>query len=93
MDIKNSASAGSLESSDVLVTIERNNEEKNNIVINSPFIRQFGNQMKKIALKVLSDLKISHCTLIIQDQGAIDEVLIARIVTALQRSLNQIISY
>lgn len=48
MEIKKMTSAGSLESGDVLVTVEPNNEQKINLTINSPFIRQFGQQMKKI---------------------------------------------
>lgn len=93
MEIKKMASAGSLESSDVLVTIEPNQEQKINLTINSPFIRQFGHQMKAIALTTLQNLQVTNCNLVIQDQGAIDEVLIARIITALERAAETVIRY
>jgi citrate lyase subunit gamma (acyl carrier protein) len=76
---------GSLESGDCLITIEWNNEGENNIFIKSPFIRQFGKRIKKIALEILQEKKIKSCNLIIQDQGAIDEVIKSRIITALNR--------
>lgn len=76
---------GSLASSDCLVTIEPNKENKINISIESPFIRQFGKRIKKLSLDILEERKISSCNLIIQDQGAIDEVIKSRIVIALDR--------
>ncbi|QTX02694.1 citrate lyase subunit gamma (acyl carrier protein) [Candidatus Phytoplasma luffae] len=76
---------GSLESSDCLVTIEPNNDNKVNISIESPFIRQFGKRIKKLCLDILQERNITTCNLVIQDQGAIDEVIKSRIVTALDR--------
>ncbi|MCL8210079.1 citrate lyase acyl carrier protein [Spiroplasma attinicola] len=93
MEIKKIASAGSLDSSDVLVTVELNHKTENCITINSPFIRQFGQEMKNIVIKILNDLKINNCNIVIQDQGAINEVLIARIVTAISRATEQTINY
>ncbi|WP_425380554.1 citrate lyase acyl carrier protein [Spiroplasma endosymbiont of Stenodema calcarata] len=93
MEIKKMTSAGSLESGDVLVTVEPNNEQKINLTINSPFIRQFGQQMKKISLATLANLQVKNCNLVIQDQGAIDEVLVARIITALERASETVLSY
>ncbi|WP_334330886.1 citrate lyase acyl carrier protein [Candidatus Phytoplasma prunorum] len=84
--IKKMAFCGSLESSDVLVTIEPNTEKKINIFIKSPFIRQFGKRIKKVALETLDNFNIEQCNLIIQDQGAIDAVLVARLITAFNRA-------
>ncbi|MFP7699620.1 MAG: citrate lyase acyl carrier protein [Candidatus Phytoplasma pyri] len=84
--IKKMAFCGSLESSDVLVTIEPNTERKINILIKSPFIRQFGKRIKKIALETLAKFNIEQCNLIIQDQGAIDDVLVARLITVFNRA-------
>lgn len=93
MEIKKIASAGSLDSSDVLVTIESNQKNQNYIMINSPFIRQFGQEMKNIVTKILNDLKINGCNIVIQDQGALDEVLIARTITAISRATASTINY
>ncbi|AHF57772.1 citrate lyase acyl carrier protein [Spiroplasma eriocheiris] len=93
MEIKKMATAGSLESSDVLVTIEPNNDQKINLTINSPFICQFGQQIKRIALTTLANLQVKNCNLVIQDQRAIDEVLVARIITALERATESVIRY
>nr|WP_153368979.1 citrate lyase acyl carrier protein [Candidatus Phytoplasma sacchari]KAB8122730.1 citrate lyase subunit gamma [Candidatus Phytoplasma sacchari] len=76
---------GSLESGDCLVSIEQNEEKKINLSISSPFIRQFGPRIKKISLKILKEQNINSCNLIIQDQGAIDEVIKSRIITVLNR--------
>ncbi|WIA07557.1 MAG: citrate lyase subunit gamma (acyl carrier protein) [Candidatus Phytoplasma cynodontis] len=76
---------GSLESGDCLVTIEENKEDKINIHISSPFIRQFGKKIKKISLDILVKNNINSCNLIIQDQGAIDEVIKSRIITVLNK--------
>ncbi|MDV3205170.1 MAG: citrate lyase acyl carrier protein [Weeping tea tree witches'-broom phytoplasma] len=77
---------GSLESSDCLIIMEPNPDNKIDIFIKSPFIRQFGAKIKQISLDILKEHQIVSCKLIIQDQGAIDEVLKARIVTALRRA-------
>ncbi|WP_420885285.1 hypothetical protein [Candidatus Phytoplasma oryzae] len=65
--------------------MESNKENKINISINSPFIKQFGKRIKKISSNILKQQNINNCNLIIQDQGAIDEVIKSRIITALNR--------
>ncbi|PQP79750.1 citrate lyase acyl carrier protein [Candidatus Phytoplasma phoenicium] len=84
--IKKRAICGSLESGDVLLTIEPNTDNKLNIIIQSPFIRQFGYRIKQITETTLKDLNILSCNLVIKDQGAIDDVLIARLMTIVQRA-------
>lgn len=84
--IKKISSCGSVESSDVLVTVEPNQENKINVSIKSPFIRQFGKRIKAVVLDTLGQFNITQCNVIVQDQGAIDVVLIARLITALKRA-------
>lgn len=93
MEIKKFASAGSLDSSDVLITVELNQNNKNSITINSPFIRQFGQEIKNTVTEILKNLKITSCNIVVQDQGAINEVLVARIITAISRATGQTINY
>lgn len=84
--INKKATAGSLDSSDVLVIVEPNNEKGIKLSITSPFLRQFGETMKKVAFETLKQLHVDQCVLIIQDQGAINAALKARIITAINRS-------
>ena len=53
MEIKKPAMAGTLESSDCMVTLEPN-EEGIDFSLDSSVIHQFGNQIRKVAMETLS---------------------------------------
>ncbi|UQV27105.1 citrate lyase acyl carrier protein [Candidatus Phytoplasma asiaticum] len=80
------AFCGSLNSSDCLVTIEPNLADIIQIFIQSPFEKQFGEQMRTLTLKILKDNNVTSCKVLIQDQGALEIVLKSRILVALERS-------
>ncbi|MDO8059362.1 citrate lyase acyl carrier protein ['Crotalaria aegyptiaca' phytoplasma] len=79
------AFCGSLNSSDCLVTIEPNLADIK-IFIQSPFEKQFGEQMRTLTLKILKENNVTNCKVLIQDQGALEIVLKSRILVALERS-------
>ncbi|MDO8064225.1 citrate lyase acyl carrier protein [Candidatus Phytoplasma bonamiae] len=80
------AFCGSLNSSDCLVTIEPNLSDIIQIIIQSPFEKQFGERMRSLTLEILKKNNITSCKVLIQDQGALEIVLKSRILVALERS-------
>ena len=88
MEIKKAATAGTLESSDCMVTIEPNDEGVE-FSLSSSVINQFGNQIRKVALETLERLDIDNVRLTIVDKGALDCTIKARIEGAVYRSVDQ----
>ena len=88
MEIKKAATAGTLESSDCMVTIEPNDEGVE-FSLSSSVINQYGNQIRKVALETLERLDIDNVRLTIVDKGALDCTIKARIEAAVYRSVLQ----
>lgn len=88
MEINKKAIAGSLESSDVLVSVEPHNS---GIVIDieSSVFEQYGEDIRNTAENVLEALGVKEVYLSINDQGALDCTIKARIQTAILRANEQ----
>jgi citrate lyase subunit gamma (acyl carrier protein) len=80
------ASCGSIESNDCLVTVQPYETLK--IEIESIVIDQFGDQIEKVIKDTLSELKIDKIFVHIDDKGALDYTVKARLITAIQRLEN-----
>lgn len=93
MEIKNEAIAGTLESSDAMVTISPNPAGSIEIQLKSVVERQFGRQIRKLAEETLKGLKIKSAILKIEDKGALDAVLRARIQAAADRASGEKINW
>lgn len=89
MEIKKKALAGTLESSDAFVTVEPN-ETGITIEIESSVFEQYGKDIHETAENVLKALDIEKVKVIINDQGALDCTIKARIQTAILRANNQV---
>ena len=85
MEIKNKATAGSLESSDVQVLVEPN-QGGIKLEIESLVFNQFGEEIERTVRQVLDDFKVSNINIQINDKGAVDYVIKARVETALKRA-------
>ena len=83
-DIVRRATAGTLESSDVFVTLEPG-EGKLQIDIDSVVKNQFGDMILKTVEEVLRELEVSSAKVAIVDRGALDCVIRARVETAVLR--------
>ncbi len=83
MEIKKVAMCGTLDSSDVLVTVRPS--EKEIINISSPVSSRFENEMRNVVEKVLNENDCHHVSVTLQDSGALDCVIAARVLTALER--------
>ena len=82
--ILRSASAGTLESSDVYVEIAPA-DNGIEIDLNSVVQAQFGDDILAVVREVLSDCGVENAKLTIQDRGALDCVIRARVETAVIR--------
>lgn len=87
MKIETKAQAGTLESSDVYVLILPNEAEGIDIQIKSIVMKQFGDQIRTVAEETLAALHVSSCILILEDKGALDYTIRARIESAVERSV------
>jgi citrate lyase subunit gamma (acyl carrier protein) len=77
------AQAGTIESSDCLVTVKEHETLK--IVIESTVFDAFGEQIEDVINKTLKDYDLNHVFVHIQDKGALDYAIKARLITALKR--------
>jgi citrate lyase subunit gamma (acyl carrier protein) len=84
MEIKKTAMAGSLESNDALVTL-RSIDKGIELEIDSIVEEQFRDRIEEVVYKTLERLKVDKVHVKIQDRGALDCVLEARIEAAVLR--------
>ncbi len=85
MEIKKTAVAGTLESSDCMVTIEPA-AKGIELDLESAVIRQYGRQIRKVALETLKRLGVRKARVTIVDKGALDCTIKARVECAVYRS-------
>ena len=78
------ATAGTLESSDVFVTLEPN-ENGVEIEIDSVVQKQFGRVIRQTVEDVLNELEVENAKVNVVDRGALDCVIRARVETAVLR--------
>ena len=88
MKIEKPAVAGTLESSDCMVTVEPG---KGSIEfdLDSVVIHQFGNQIRKVTYETLENLGVDDVKITVVDKGALDCTIKARIEGAVYRSAEQ----
>ena len=84
MEIKKSASAGTLESSDAFIEITPRNEGLK-IQVESVVKEQFGDEILRVAGEVLAENGVDRAEVRIADRGALECVLRARIETCILR--------
>lgn len=85
MKLTKKARAGTLESGDVLVTVEP--AESLEFTLESPVKEQFGASILQTAREVVDSLGVTSGSISLEDQGALDCTIRARLSTALKRSL------
>lgn len=85
MELKHMAMAGTLESSDAMVTVE---QEENGIQLSiaSPVLHQFGHQIRKVVLETLEALEVKNARVTVVDKGALDCTIKARVECAVFRA-------
>lgn len=86
MEIKKPALAGTLESSDCIVSVEPSSKNIIEINLTSTVKKQFGNEIIKVAKETLKNLGVDSIIIEINDKGALNCVIEARIEAAVCRA-------
>ncbi|SKC48340.1 citrate lyase acyl carrier protein [Maledivibacter halophilus] len=86
MQIKKTGMAGTMESSDINVVVEKNQEKGIKIYLKSSVEKQFGNQIRKAILKTLKELEVTDVVVRAIDRGALDCTIRARVQSAVMRA-------
>lgn len=84
MEILKSAAAGTLESSDCMVTVEPG--EGITLDLSSSVMNQYGRQIKAAVLETLERLDVKNANVTVVDKGALECTLKARVECAVFRS-------
>ncbi|MDQ2079468.1 citrate lyase acyl carrier protein [Xanthobacteraceae bacterium Astr-EGSB] len=84
MKIIKDAMAGTLESSDVLVKVSPSDGPLE-VVVKSEVERQFGEQIRRVVADTLARLTINEGVVIVEDKGALDCTIRARLQAAVLR--------
>ncbi len=85
MILKTTGMAGTLESSDVRITVSPN-DSGIKVDLRSQVKTQFGDQMEKLILETLNELGVKEANVVVDDKGALDCVIKARLLTAVHRA-------
>lgn len=88
MEIQKMASAGTLESSDCLVTLEPGCEGIQ-LELTSSVMNQYGRQIKATVLETLERLDVKDANVTVVDKGALDCTIKARVECAVFRSCGE----
>ncbi|WP_294797045.1 citrate lyase acyl carrier protein [uncultured Fenollaria sp.] len=86
--ISKAAKAGSLESNDIMIMIEPS--DKLEITLNSVVKEQYGDKILKAINEVLDEEGVTKANIVIEDKGALDFTIRARMRTAIERSQNEL---
>ncbi|MGY3779168.1 citrate lyase acyl carrier protein [Isobaculum melis] len=89
MEIKQTAMAGTLESSDIQITLTPI-AGATEIHLDSSVGKQFGEQIKQVITETLASYKVEHVRVDAVDRGALDCTIQARTQTVIQRGLDQV---
>jgi len=88
MELVKTAAAGTLESSDIFITLEPGGEGIE-IALKSPVEKQFGRRIREVIIETLRELGIENARVSAVDQGALDCTIRARVTTAACRAGGQ----
>lgn len=83
------AHAGTLESSDAFVRVIPNESEGIVIELESSVEEIYGDAIEVLVLETVQAMNVDHVRLVIQDKGALDYVIKARVQTALLRAMGK----
>ena len=88
MEILKSSVAGTMESSDIMITLEPGSGGIE-IELKSMVDKQFGRQIHAVITNTLSELKVKSAKVTAVDKGALDCTIQARVKTAVHRAAGE----
>ena len=80
--------SGTLESSDIMITIEPNTEDKISIDLDSSVEKQFGDSIRETMKATLAKFNINNARIFAKDKGALECIIIARLKAAIYNSVS-----
>ena len=83
MDLRKAATAGTMESNDIMVTLEPAEAGGIQIDLTSNVLQQFGAQIRSVITETLTEYGVENAAV---DKGALDCTIRARVTAALFRS-------
>ncbi|MEG0372075.1 MAG: citrate lyase acyl carrier protein [Clostridium sp.] len=86
MQILKPAKAGTMESNDVYVMIMPNPDGGIELELESIVMKQFGKEIERVIRTSLSELGVENAVLKVQDKGALNYTIRARIETVISRA-------
>lgn len=86
MNIITTGVAGTMESSDIIVTIEPKGSEGIELSLESDVMQQFGRQIEKVIRETLAELGVNAAKVTAVDKGALDCTVAARTLAAAYRA-------
>ncbi|WP_086313651.1 citrate lyase acyl carrier protein [Enterococcus sp. 7F3_DIV0205] len=89
MEIKQNASAGTTESSDILITLAQNDAKGIQIDLDSSVEKQFGRQIRAKIQETLEKLAVTNVKVSAVDKGALDCTIEARTIAAVYRAAGE----
>ncbi|NHK31113.1 MAG: citrate lyase acyl carrier protein [Asgard group archaeon] len=90
MRLKKAAQAGSLESNDILITIEPGKPETGiKLKLESPAKKQFGDRIKAEILEIVNKFQLTDLVINAVDKGALGYCIKARTETAIKRACGE----
>ena len=89
MELKQTAMAGTMESSDIMVTIEPNSEGGIELELTSSVMQQFGRRIEEVIRETLQGLGVENAAVNAVDKGALDCTVRARVSAAALRAAGQ----
>lgn len=87
MNITKVAKAGTLESNDILVMVMPNEDGGIELELESIVMKQFGEQIRKVIIDKVNEMKVENISIKAQDKGALDYTIAARVETAIKRAV------
>ena len=84
--LKHPAVAGTLESSDIQIMLDLNDQPGISLDLKSSVINQYGRQIQHVILTTLEKLQIKQAKITAVDKGALDCTIAARVISAVHRA-------
>ncbi len=86
MELKKAGIAGTMESSDIMVTVEKESCDGVQIELESSVEKQFGDAIRKVIRETAEALEVNNVKIKAVDKGALDCTIRARVKTAIYRA-------
>lgn len=89
MEIIKRSVSGTLESSDIMITVEPNGENGRVIDLDSSVEKQFGDSIRETMRNLLDQFQIGNIKISAIDKGALDCIIVARLKAAIYDAITE----